>query len=151
MNTTRIFMNPKRNNFNPTHTMNNEKLYALIREIRTAADSLPAGKRRDVNNKLDRITLALRSGSGPENVTTGEVADMAGHYKSQAEAVLAWMRDGHTITSLEALRRFGIISFPRRILDIEKMTGTAPKRKRIQVENRAGKKVYVNQYWMEEE
>ena len=73
------------------------------------------------------------------------------HYDSQAKAVLAWMQAGHTITSLEALKRFGIISFPRRILDIEKMTGTAPKRKRIQVVNRAGKTVYVNQYWMENE
>ena len=61
------------------------------------------------------------------------------------------MQAGHTITSLEALKRFGIISFPRRILDIEKMTGTAPKRKRIQVVNRYGKTVYVNQYWWEEE
>ena len=131
--------------------MNNEKIFAMIREIRTAADSLPAGKRRDVNNKLDRIALALRSGSGPEPVTRDDVADMTEHYASQAKAVLAWMRDGNTITSLEALQRFGIISFPRRILDIEKMTGTAPKRKRIQVVNRAGKTVYVNQYWMEEE
>jgi hypothetical protein len=130
--------------------MNKDKINALIREIRTAAESLPAGKRRDVNNKLDRITLALRSGSGPEDVTHDEVADMTGHFKSQAEAVLAWMQAGHTITSLEALQRFGIISFPRRILDIEKMTGTAPKRKRIQVTNRSGKAVYVNQYWWEE-
>lgn len=131
--------------------MNTDKIFAMIREIRTAAETLPAGKRRDVNNKLDRIALALRTNSGPENVTHEDVADMTGHFKSQAEAVLAWMRDGHTITSLEALRRFGIISFPRRILDIEKMTGTAPKRKRIQVTNAAGKPVYVNQYWMEEE
>lgn len=130
--------------------MNTEKINALVREIRTAAESLPIGKRRDVNNKLDRIVLALRSGSGPETTTREDVADMAGHFKSQAHAVLAWMREGHTITSLEALNRFGIISFPRRILDIEKMTGTAPKRKRIQVTNRAGKQVYVNQYWMEE-
>lgn len=131
--------------------MSNDKLYALVREIRMAAESLPAGKRRDVNNKLDRITLALRSGSGPVDKTVAPEIDGQGeHYDSQAKAVLAWMRDGHTITSLEALKRFGIISFPRRILDIEKMTGTAPKRKRIQVVNRAGKKVYVNQYWWEE-
>lgn len=129
--------------------MKKEQLHAIIRELRKAAESLPAGKRRDVNNKLDRVALALRTGTGPDPATRDEVADMTGHFKSQAQAVLAWMRAGHTITSLEALKRFGIISFPRRILDIEKMTGTAPKRKRIQVVNRAGKTVYVNQYWME--
>lgn len=130
--------------------MDSNKINALVREIRMAAESLPAGKRRDVNNKLDRITLALRS-SGPVDKTVAPEIDGQGeHYDSQAKAVLAWMRDGHTITSLEALRRFGIISFPRRILDIEKMTGTAPKRKRIQVVNRAGKTVYCNEYWWEE-
>lgn len=130
--------------------MKKEQLHAIIRELRKAAESLPAGKRRDVNNKLDRVALALRTGTGPELVTRDEVADMTGHFRSQAQAVLAWMRAGNTITSLEALQRFGIISFPRRILDIEKMTGTAPKRKRIQIVNRAGKTVYVNQYWWEE-
>ena len=131
--------------------MSNDKLYALVREIRMAAESLPAGKRRDVNNKLDRITLALRSSGTVDKTVAPEIDGQGEHYDSQAKAVLAWMRDGHTITSLEALRRFGIISFPHRILDIEKMTGTAPKRKRIQVVNRAGKTVYCNEYWMENE
>ena len=130
--------------------MSNEKILALIRELRKSAATLPDGKRRDINNKLDRITLALRSSGTVDKTVAPEIDGQGEHYDSQAKAVLAWMREGHTITSLEALRRFGIISFPRRILDIEKMTGTAPKRKRIQVVNRAGKSVYCNEYWWEE-
>ena len=131
--------------------MSNDTLQALVREIRKAAETLPAGKRRDVNNKLDRITLALRSTATVDKTVAPDIDGQGEHYDSQAKAGRAWMQAGHTITSLEALKRFGIISFPRSILDIEKMTGTAPKRKRIQVVNRAGKTVYVNQYWMEEE
>ena len=131
--------------------MSNDKLYALVREIRMAAESLPAGKRRDVNNKLDRITLALRSSGTVDKTVAPEIDGQGEHYDSQAKAVLAWMRDGHTITSLEALRRFGIISFPRRILDIQKMTGIAPKRRRIKAVNRYGKEVSCNEYWWEED
>ena len=131
--------------------MSNDKLYALVREIRKAAESLPAGKRRDVNNKLDRITLALRSSGTVDKTVAPEIDGQGEHYDSQAKAVLAWMRDGHTITSLEALRRFGIISFPRRILDIQKMTGIAPKRRRIKAVNRYGKEVSCNEYWWEED
>ena len=135
--------------------MNAEKMNALVREIRKAADALPAGKKRDVNNKLDRIVLNFKE--RPKSKTPVPVIgepDLFGeneHYPSQARAVLAYMEAGNTITSLEALKLFGIISFPRRILDIEKMTGKAPNRRRIAVENRYGKTVYVNEYWIEKE
>jgi hypothetical protein len=138
--------------------MISEKQAAILRELREAAKDLTPGKRRDVLNKLDRVELLLRRGKSapvpePKPAPRPVVDEGPGgqpHFESQAKAVLAYMREGHTITSLEALQLFGIISFPRRILDIEKLTGTAPKRKRIQVVNRAGKKVYVNRYWLEE-
>lgn len=128
--------------------MKNERIESLVRELRKTADGLPAGKKRDINNKLDRILLTIRRSVERDVVNEGPGGQP--HFESQAKAVLEWMREGNTITSLEALRRFGIISFPRRILDIEKMTGIAPKRKRIQVTNRSGKQVWVNEYWMEE-
>lgn len=133
--------------------MESENLAAIIRELRVAANELTPGKRRDVNNKLDRIALHLRNGAKKtawvDKTVAPEIEGQGEHYESQAKAVLAWMLEGHTITSLEALKRFGIISFPRRILDIEKLIGIPPKRKRIQVTNRSGKRVYVNEYWID--
>ena len=129
--------------------MSDEKILALIRELRKSAATLPDGKRRDINNKLDRIHLALRN--APERDIPQEGPGGQEHFETQAKAVLAYMREGHTITSLEALNLFGIISFPRRILDIEKMTGKAPNRRRIAVTNRNGKKVWVKEYWIEPE
>ena len=132
--------------------MNKSEQAALIRQLREAATELTPGKRRDVLNKLDRIEFYLfKSKSAPANnkAVAPEIEGQGEHFESQAKAVLAWMLEGHTITSLEALRRFGIISFPRRILDIEKLTGVAPKRKRIQTTNRYGKVVYCNEYWLD--
>lgn len=37
---------------------------------------------------------------------------------SQNSAILAHLRAGHSITGLEALRRFGCIHLPRRIKDL---------------------------------
>ena len=130
--------------------MKTERIEAIIREMRKAAATLSDGKRRDINNKLDKITLALRKADEPREVVN-EGPGGQEHFESQAKAVLAYLMEGHTITSLEALRRFGIISFPRRILDIEKMTGKAPNRRRITVQNRSGKNVSVCEYWIEKE
>lgn len=130
--------------------MNKSEQAAIIRQLREAANDLTAGKRRDVNNKLDRIELYLKQRETPVDKTIApEIEGQGDHYQSQARAVLAYMLEGHKITSLDALRLFGVISFPRRILDIEKLTGKAPRRKRIQVTNRAGKVVYCNEYWIE--
>jgi len=131
----------------------NETLFAIVREIRKSAETLAPSRRREINNKLDRICVLMKDAdvAAPVDKTVApEIEGQGEHFESQAKAVLAWMQAGNHITSLEALRRFGIISFPRRILDIEKLTGIAPKRKRIQVTNRAGKQVYVNEYWWEE-
>ena len=70
---------------------------------------------------------------------------------SQTRQLIAWMKAGNRITGLEALRRFGILSFTRRICDVAEALGVRPKRRRIQVENRHGKLIYVNEYWLEEE
>lgn len=133
----------------------NETLFAIVREIRAQAETLAPSRRREVNNKLDRICVLMKDADvaapAVDKSVAPEIEDQGEHFESQAKAVLAWMQAGHRITSLEALRRFGIISFPRRILDVEKLTGIAPKRKRIQVTNRSGKLVYVNEYWMETE
>ena len=49
------------------------------------------------------------------------------------------------------LRIFGVARLASRICDIEKQTGITPNRKRIQVTNRHGKEVWVNEYWIEKE
>lgn len=69
---------------------------------------------------------------------------------SQCKRIIAYMKAGHRITGLDALRLFGVLSFTRRICDIEEMLGYPPQRQRIQVENRYGKMIYVNEYWLEE-
>ena len=74
-----------------------------------------------------------------------------GSSASQTRQFLAWMKAGNRITGLEALRRFGILSFTRRICDVEEILGYPPQRRRIQVENRHGKKIYVNEYWLDQE
>lgn len=68
---------------------------------------------------------------------------------SQTREILAYMRAGNRITGLKALDMFGVLSFTRRICDIEEILGYPPKRRRIQVTNRKGKKVSVNEYWIE--
>lgn len=127
----------------------NENLWAIAREIRKSAESLSTWKRREVINKINRICVLMKDAEVGE--PEPDPAEQGEHFESQAKAVLDWFQQGKTLTSLEALKRFGIISFPRRVLDVEKLTGVAPKRRRIQVVNRAGKTVYVNEYWMETE
>lgn len=70
---------------------------------------------------------------------------------SQARRILAYMKEGHRITGLLALKKFGVLSFTRRICDIEQIIGYPPERRRIQVENRFGKLIWVNEYWLKEE
>ena len=69
---------------------------------------------------------------------------------SQSKRILAYMREGNTITPLEALSLFGCMRLPARISDIEKMIGYPPERKKVPVRNAEGKEVYVCQYWLEE-
>ena len=129
--------------------MTNEQIVAILDDIRRKARELPTGTGNDIINKCNRAQLAL--GNAKQREVLNEGPGGQPHFESQAKAVLAYMEEGHTITSLEALRLFGIISFPRRILDIEKMTGKAPRRRRIETVNRYGKSVHVNEYWIDKD
>ena len=127
--------------------MSNERINALIRELRRSAETLTPGKRRDVNNKLDRISSALRKAS-PQ---VDEYVDPAIEYERQRQTIYNYLMAGNTITSLQAIRLFGITRLSARIMDIEKMTGKAPNRRRINVKNRNGRTVSVCEYWIEQE
>ncbi len=72
-------------------------------------------------------------------------------HTSQVSRILAYMREGHTITPLEALDKFGAMRLSAVIKDIEKRIGYPPKRDRVQVKNRFGKDVYVARYWLNNE
>lgn len=70
---------------------------------------------------------------------------------SQTRQILSWMKAGNRINPIEALRRFGSFRLGARIKDIEELIGYPPSRQKIQVENRQGKTVWVNEYWLEGE
>ena len=65
---------------------------------------------------------------------------------SQTKQIYNYMLEGHKITPLDALRKFGCFRLTSRIWDIEKMTGQRPKRERVKVKNADGQDVYVMQY-----
>jgi hypothetical protein len=69
---------------------------------------------------------------------------------AQAMMALQYMRENGSITSLEALKDLGIMSFPKRVCELEKM-GYLVKRKTETVVNRFGKKVSVKRYSLIEE
>lgn len=122
--------------------MSKDQINALIRELRKEAENLTPGKRRDVNNKLNRIYSHLRNASEDE---APEV-----EYDRQKMIVYRYLMEGHTITSLEAIEKFGITRLSAVIFNIEKMTGKAPNRRMIPVLNRYGKTVRVAEYWIEQ-
>ena len=124
--------------------MSNEKINSLIRELRKSAETLTPGKRRDVNNKLNRISYALRNSE-----YNGE--DEVKEYERQKMLVYNHLMAGNTITSLEAIQKFGITRLSAVIYNIEKMTGRAPSRRMIPVTNRYGKTVRVAEYWIDQE
>lgn len=123
--------------------MSNERINALVRELRQEAQTLSPGKRRDINNKLDRVVLALRQNDIPDESAT--VID------NQRKMVQEYLLAGNTITALEAIRKFGILDLAGVIKDIERATGKAPNRRRIKVTNRYGKHTSVCEYWIEQE
>ena len=128
--------------------MKNSKIDALLRELRNEAKALPAGKKRDVLSKLDRIDLHFRRAEAiPVNPVKEDEAE---RFATQAKTIYNYLLAGNTITSMEALRLFGVARLASRICDIEKQTGITPNRRRILVTNRFGKEVYVNEYWIEQ-
>ena len=124
--------------------MNKDQINALIRELRKEAENLTPGKKRDVNNKLNRIYNHLRNVANEDDSPAVE-------YDRQKMMVYNYLLAGHTITSLEAIEKFGITRLSAVIFNIEKMTGKAPNRRSIPVRNRYGKTVYVTEYWIERE
>lgn len=129
--------------------MKQSNFESLVRELRNEAQSLPAGKKRDVLNKLDRITLQFRKAGASTPATNDVTEEDAERLTSQAMTIYKYLMDGNTLTSMDALRIFGVARLASRICDIEKRTGITPNRRRIPVTNRFGKEVYVNEYWIE--
>ena len=129
--------------------MKKSNIESLIRELRNEAQTLPAGKKRDVLSKLDRITLHFRSDKAKTVATDTVTEEDAERLTSQAMTIYKYLMDGNTLTSNEAQRLFGVARLASRICDIEKRTGITPNRRRIPVTNRFGKEVYVNEYWIE--
>lgn len=130
--------------------MNKSNIETLIRELRNEAQTLPAGKKRDVLNKLDRITIQFRKAGASTPATNDVTEEDAERLTSQAMTIYKYLMDGNTLTSMDALRIFGVARLASRICDIEKRTGITPNRRRIPVTNRFGKDVYVNEYWIEQ-
>lgn len=130
--------------------MNKSNIESLVRELRNEAKSLPAGKKRDVLNKLDRITIQFRKAGASTPATNDVTEEDAERLTSQAMTIYKYLMDGNTLTSMDALRIFGVARLASRICDIEKRTGITPNRRRIPVTNRFGKEVYVNEYWIEQ-
>ena len=67
---------------------------------------------------------------------------------SQTARILSYLLEGHSITPLEALDKFGCFRLGARIKDIERQLGYAPSRDRVKVKNAEGKEVYVARYWI---
>lgn len=130
--------------------MKKSNIEVLIRELRNEAQTLPAGKKRDVLNKLDRINLQFRKAGASTPATNDVTEEDAERLTSQAMTIYKYLMDGNTLTSMDALRIFGVARLASRICDIEKRTGITPNRRRIPVTNRFGKEVYVNEYWIEQ-
>jgi len=66
--------------------------------------------------------------------------------KPQWKLVLEQLQSGLYLTSLDALRDLGIISFPKRITELRNM-GHKIEQERITTKGKWGKKS-VNRYWM---
>lgn len=67
---------------------------------------------------------------------------------SQEARLLAWLRNGMTITRLLALTELGIFELSARIKSLE-AAGNVINRQTITVINRWGEKTRVKEYWIE--
>ena len=133
--------------------MTNENISAILRELRKATNDLPAGKRNEVINKLNRVEFILKR-KNIANISVPSVSDPVDEsieFERQRMTVYNWMLAGNTITSLQAIKMWGITRLSARIKDIEKMTGIAPNRRRITVQNRNGRNVSVCEYYLDRE
>jgi len=66
--------------------------------------------------------------------------------KPQHELVLEKLQQGYYLTSLDALKELGIISFPKRISTLRNL-GHKIEQESITVKGRFGKK-RISRYWM---
>ncbi len=74
------------------------------------------------------------------------VNDNADTSASQTKRILAYLKDGNTITPMEALKKFSCFRLGARIAEISEIVGYKLPRKRVQVPNAEGKEVWVMQY-----
>lgn len=71
--------------------------------------------------------------------------------RKQWQVILAYVQEGHRITSGQVWDQFGFSRLSDIVYKIEKHTGIVLKRKRIEVINRYGRKCNVAQYWYEKD
>lgn len=79
---------------------------------------------------------------------------MSRSQESQKAMIRAWLEEGHTLTSREALDRFGCARLGARIYDLRQdleleHSEAVIQSKLIPVKTRFGVKTEVSQYWME--
>lgn len=69
--------------------------------------------------------------------------------ESQKDRILMWLRAGHTITQLQALKKFGIMRLGAVVFTIKEEYGKGYIAKEmIEVTNRYGQKVFVARYML---
>jgi len=133
--------------------MSQEKNIAILDEICKMARQLPMGPQNAIVNRCNAVKLRMKKGLAPKATPSTIQADEenAEIFASQTKTIYNYLLAGNTLTSLDALRIFGVARLASRICDIERQTGVTANRKRIQVTNRYGKEVWVNEYWIEQE
>ena len=127
--------------------MKTEQNNAILAEICKLARNLPSGQRDAIVNKCNRIRQVMKRYQKDEDADPEEESAVHG---TQRQIILKWMLDGHTITSEQAFKQFGITRLSAVIFDIEKLYGKAPNRRFISVPTRYGKNVRVCEYWIEQ-
>lgn len=63
----------------------------------------------------------------------------------QCQRILEYLREGNTLTSLEAWRELGVARLASRVYDLRK-AGYPIQRKTVTVTNRYGEKVSIKEY-----
>lgn len=79
-----------------------------------------------------------------------QAGDIKPKPRKQWQVILAYVQDGHRITSGQVWNDFGYSRLSDIVYKIEKRTGIVLKRRRIDVLNRNGEKCNVAEYWYEE-
>lgn len=134
--------------------MNNERNIAILSAIRKMARELPGGYARAIANRCDKVQLLMIKGREFKETPAppkSQTVDESMLLEDQRMTIYNYLLAGNTITSLQAIKLFGITRLSARIMDIEKMTGKAPNRRRIVVTNRNGRNVSVCEYWIDSE